>query len=152
MTAPTAPNPHDEVATRIGTVITQQLWRVLPEFAAALGPQMLDSCEFKATVVFRNSTAGIMVDIQTDKDVPTVPADPIALGWSGQAMSLLPQDPAPPVDAQPAPQQAGTYNQNVQQPPPPMMGQQAMAAAQPPPRQDPFPGRRRPLADEGGVS
>ena len=148
MSAQAPPNPHDELATRIGTVITQHLWRVLPEIASALGPQLLDSCTFSVDVVFRTTTAGIMVDIKTNKDIPTVPADPIPLGFIGEALTLLPPDPAPPVDAQPEPQAAG-YNaaqQAVPQPPPPMMGQQANLATRPPPRQ------RRPLADEGGVS
>lgn len=143
--APPAPNPHDELATRIGTQITQELWKLLPEIAAALGPMMLDHAMFQATVAFRQSPEGIQVDVTTEKDIPKVPDPtplPLHLGWIGEKMAVLPEQPQGHASPPPPP---------PMQPPPPGAVPTARPASATAPPQHPFPGSRPRLADEVGI-
>ena len=124
MSASQPPDPHAELASLVGTRISQQLWRTMPAIAKALGPDGLEKATFTPTVTFtRDDETGLAVVIKFSSNIP-VPSVSVNLGWQEQQMSLLPPDP--PAEVPPT------------TPPPP-------------PASSEFQGRR-PLADEAGVA
>ena len=114
---PQVADAHAQLASAIGTKISQQLWRTMPDIAKALGPQGLDKAKFTANVKFENTPEGLDVEISYKSDIP-IPGVRVKIGWleDGSQMSLFqepvaaaPQPQAPPVAPQPqqAPPQIG---------------------------------------------
>jgi hypothetical protein len=140
---PQVADAHAQLASAIGTKISQQLWRTMPDIAKALGPQQLDKAKFVATVKFINTDEGLDVEVSYSSDIP-VPKVRVKIGWlqDGSQMSLFADDPTPP-QAQPAPQPQAPQapqapQQPQQQPAPPrvvspqaeLAGRSAVAGAQ----------------------
>ena len=166
---PTQQDPRVELATRLGSEIVQEIMQILPEVENALRPQPGGVESFVTRIDFvRDPSGAVRIHLGFERATPGNPFEMVA-GWHPDgrmgplppemAAQVLGQAPAPPLP-QPA-QQPIAY---------PVAAGQPMAAGPPlpprdgyseipltrvpgtPPLQRPFPGRRMPLADEGGIS
>lgn len=135
-------DPHSQLASALGTRFAQQLFRVLPDHAKALGPHGLEKTKFTTVVDFLNTPEGLDIVVTFKNSIP-LPGVRVKIGWLEEQLSLLPQEePTPQAVAQAAPAPPAPPTQMQQR-------TEALAASsQPAPA---FAGRR-PDQDEDGIS